>query len=103
MLFWKCRNPESRSEINKGTWSIKLAILAFVGKWFMDTLTLVEDHSNQIQDFNPYRLLHIEDDGSFATDTIRKAFRRLSVKYHPDKVNLEKIPIEKATKRYQNL
>lgn len=82
---------------------MKFAILGFIGRWFMDTLTLVENQSNQIQDFNPYRLLHIDDDGSFATDEIRRAFRRLSVKYHPDKVNLEKVPIEKAQRRYQNL
>jgi len=55
-----------------------------------------------VEDFNPYIRLKLEDDGSFNTKEIRQAYRRLAVKYHPDKVN-KSIPREKALKRYQVL
>jgi|688.fasta_scaffold302521_2 preprotein translocase subunit Sec63 len=53
--------------------------------------------------FDPYKLLHIDNDSSFGTASIREAYHRLAKKYHPDKVDLSKIPEEKAKKRYLNL
>ena len=79
-------------------------ILAFFAKWLMETYDVVEEVQRlEEKPFNPYLLLHIEEDGSFGTDDIRKAFHRLSLKYHPDKVNYEKVDRAKALKRYENL
>ena len=50
--------------------------------------------------FDPYKLLHIDSDAGFNTQEIRDAYRRLQKKYHPDKVDLTKIPEDKAKKRY---
>lgn len=56
-------------------------------------------------EWSPYKVLHIEDDGSFATPEIKKAYKKLSKKYHPDKVNWEKLQghEEKVEKRWHNL
>ena len=56
-----------------------------------------------MQNFDPYKLLHIDNDSSFGTKEIKDAYYRLAKKYHPDKVDKNKIPEEKARRRYQNL
>lgn len=50
-------------------------------------------------------MLHIQDDGSFNTPEIKDAYRRLSKKYHPDKVDWKKFQgqEEKVKKRWENL
>lgn len=53
--------------------------------------------------FDPYKLLHIENDMSFGTKEIRDAYYKLAKKYHPDKVDFTKVPEDKARRRYQNL
>jgi len=52
--------------------------------------------------FDPYRLLQIEDDGSFGTKEIKNAYKRLAKKYHPD-ANRDVIDEDKAKKRWNNL
>lgn len=47
--------------------------------------------------------MHIPNDGTFNTKEINAAYRRLAKKYHPDAVNPEKVPVEKAQKRWYNL
>ena len=47
--------------------------------------------------------MHIPDDGSFDTPTIRESYDRLAAKYHPSKVNPDKVPYNKAIKRWKNL
>jgi len=42
-------------------------------------------------EWNPYKVLHLEDNGEFDTEEIRQAYRRLSKKWHPDKVNWDKL------------
>jgi len=76
-----------------------------MAKWTFDVYNLTqEDVKNNVgTNFDPYRLLHIENDASFDTADVKKAYRRLSVKYHPDKVDNTKISVEAANKRYQRL
>lgn len=53
--------------------------------------------------FEPYKLLKLEDDGSFDTEIINANFQRLQKKYHPKNVNSNKVPYLKAVRRYENL
>ena len=53
--------------------------------------------------FDPYKLLHIANDGSFNTKEIKNAYKRLAKKYHPDAVNTEVISEDKAQRRWLNL
>lgn len=50
-------------------------------------------------------MLHIDDDGAFNSKEIREAYRRLSKKYHPDKVNWDKLKGQEdaVNRRWNNL
>lgn len=105
-MLCQCGSTEGRYTIsqNQGKFGIKFMCLAFFLNWTMNTYELVEEiQAKSEKPFNPYSLLHIDDDGSFNTDEIKRAFRRLSLKYHPDKVDPEKVDPEKAKKRFENL
>jgi len=97
-------SEEKRREKKKSL-VIRAIIFTFVAKWLVDTHDLVqaEIEAGDMSGFDPYKLLHIDNDSSFGTKQIRDAYYKLAKKYHPDKVNLDKIPIEKARRRYQNL
>ena len=72
-------------------------------KWMLDTYELVDRQINKENTgkvFDPYKLLHIENDSSFKTDKIEQAFDRLARKYHPDNVDKNKVPYLKAKKRW---
>ncbi len=60
-------------------------------KWTFDTIDLVQADAEFNAEWNPYKLLKLEDDGSFNTKQIKDAYKRLSLKYHPDKVNMAKL------------
>lgn len=104
-MFLSCSSAEKRHNLSYGKWSLKFSMLCFVGKWLLDTYDLVElERSKALSKvFDPYALLHIDADGSFDTKKISNAYHRLAVKYHPDKVNFEKVPREKAVARWHRL
>ena len=86
----------------------KWMFVSYVGKWMIDTYDLVEiqysnEGLNNNSAFDPYKLLKLEDDGSFDTDAINTSFHRLQKKYHPKNVNSDKVPYLKAVRRYDNL
>ena len=86
------------------TFGIKFMVLAFVIVWLLETEAVVQEVTlQQEKPFNPYLLLHIDEDGSFGTSEIRQAYHKLSLKYHPDKVNYQKVDRTKALRRYNNL
>jgi len=92
-----------------GHWFVKMLIMSFFAKWGLETYELVEkqmkkkDSPLKPKAFDPYKLLHIEADGSFGTEDITLAFDHLAAKYHPSRVDKEKVPYAKAMKRYDNL
>ena len=113
-LIMQCAQTHRRVHLSYGKWSMKWAMLCFVGKWMLDVYDLVEKQqkkneqaavlSAKAREFDPYKLLHIDNDGSFGTAEIEAAYDRLSVKYHPDVVKLSgKVPYVKAKKRWDNL
>jgi translocation protein SEC63 len=97
-----CNKRERHNHPKKG--ALKILVLAFFGKWIKDTYVLVEESQNSdLEGFDPYKLLHLENDATFDTPAIKNAYRRLSVKYHPDKVDYSKVDKDKALRRYRRL
>ena len=84
---------------------MKLLVICFVAKWLTDTheLVMLEAEKASDEEFNPYKLLHIENDGSFDTKEIRTAYKTLAKKYHPDAVNTDVGSLDKTQKRWYNL
>jgi hypothetical protein len=80
----------------------KIVFFLLLGRWTYDTYYLVEKDIAEggTGGFDPYKLLHIENDASFASQEIRQAYRRLSLKYHPDKIDFNKVPEVAARRRY---
>jgi len=67
----------------------KIVTIVFLGIWIWRVYDLTQQDvkDNITANFDPYRLLHINNDASFDTKAVKQAYRRLSVKYHPDKVD----------------
>ena len=109
LLMHSCCNEKKRVNLGYGGWFIKFVIVCLFTKWLIETYDIVEKHNNKKEEkgnkqvFDPYKLLHIANDGSFDTEEITFAFNRLAEKYHPSKVNADKVPYNKAVKRWENL
>jgi len=103
-LYTVC-NAERSSKANPRHKLYQVIFMLFLTKWIMDVYDLThQDVANNLSSkFDPYRLLHINNDASFDTKAVKQAYRRLSVKYHPDKVDKSKISPEAANRRYQRL
>lgn len=59
-------------------------ILVFVGLWFYQTYGLVQEVSQEFKEFDPYSILNVKQ-GTFNTPEIKKSYRNLAKKLHPDK------------------
>ena len=82
---------------------MKWALLTYFAKWMMDTYDFVDEQmviDNTGKAFDPYKLLHITNNGDFDTPLINNSFDRLAAKYHPNRVDKEKVPRDKAMKRW---
>lgn len=94
-----------RRKNNRLGFLVRLLFAGFISKWAFDTYWLVQESINEsdLVGFDPYKLLHIDNDASFDTKEIKQAYYRLAKKYHPDKVDFSKVPEDKARRRYENL
>ena len=106
LILFACSSTEKRLKLKYGQWVFKWVVVCFVGKWMLETYDLVEKQmgkdnkeGGEVNEFNPYKLLHIKDDGSFNTTLIHTEYQRLRAKYNPAAVS-DKIPKDKALKRY---
>ena len=93
LLLAACSSTDKRLNLKYSHWMAKWTLICLVGKWMLATYDLVEqqmvkDNSGvDMTDFDPYRLLHITNDGSFNTTLMRTEYKRLRSKYNPVKVS----------------
>lgn len=105
LLIYSVATKEKRASVHKPTLLIKLLILCFVAKWLTDTheLVMLEAQRASEDAFDPYRVLQLENDGSFDTREIKQAYKTLAKKYHPDSVNTDIVSMDKAQRQWYNL
>lgn len=109
VLISACSSTQKRLNLSYGRWMAKWMIIAYVGKWMIETYDIFEaqytrdtDPNHVPEEFNPYKLLHLKEESGFQTDEIEKAYDRLSVKYDPRNVP-KSVPQWKAVRRYKRL
>lgn len=76
------KNTSGWKRLNNTTYVVNLVVLIIAWVIFLYLITLVIDHG-EVSSFDPYQILGIEQ-GTSLSD-IKKAYRKLSLKYHPDK------------------
>ena len=68
---------------------------------------MLEAEKTSDEEFNPYKILGIENDGSFNTKEIKAAYKSLAKKYHPDSAKTDIVLKEKVwynlVRAYQTL
>jgi preprotein translocase subunit Sec63 len=75
----------------KKSFFTRLAIAALLTYWAYHTSDIIQQDQSFASDWDPYRVLKLEDDGQFNSKEVREAYKRLSKKWHPDKVNWDKL------------
>lgn len=69
-----------------------MLLFALLARWCYLTVDVISTSDSSLNsEWNPYKVLHLDDDGSFDTREIRESYRTLSRKYHPDKVDWNKL------------
>lgn len=65
-------------------WSLRFIFMSILWVVFiMLLIQLPKFNSKEMADFNPYKILNIEEGAELST--IRRAYRKMSLKWHPDK------------------
>jgi len=65
-------------------WSLRFIFLSILWVIFiMLLIQLPKFHNEKMTDFDPYKILHVEEDAELST--IKRAYRKMSLKWHPDK------------------
>lgn len=65
----------------------RFILTLLVARWVWALAEVARQDQTFASEWNPYSVLHIEDSGQFNTPEIRDAYKKLSKKYHPDKVD----------------
>eukprot|EP00347_Sterkiella_histriomuscorum_P016782 403351874 len=83
--------------------ALKSFILLAVCAWFYQVFQLIQEEqaNSTSKDFDPYAILNV-DQGEFNSQKVRKAYRNLAVKYHPDK-HVGSSDMEKVRQDYFDL
>ena len=113
-LLCQCSSPNKRAFLSYPMWMMKWSLVCYAGKWMLDSYDVLEiqmqEENTGVVSFDPYKLLHINNDGAFNTTAIYNSFDRLDVKYNPNVIRAKnsvqgakKVPMDKAIKRYENL
>jgi translocation protein SEC63 len=79
------------ARLNKWQFILNFVALIVCFALFLYLLSLVYTHG-QVSQFDPYQILGIEP--GLETGAIKKAYRKLSLKYHPDKNPGDKVAEE---------
>ena len=65
-------------------------MVCYAGKWMMESYDIVEIHMQEMNSgeaaFDPYKLLHINNNGAFNTTLMYNSYHKLEAKYHPNVV-----------------
>ena len=83
---------------------VKILICAFLTRWTLCTLDLFQNQKN-FTEWDPYKILHIKNDGKFNSFEMRQSYHKLKNIYHPDKVDKVKLAGKEAQvlQRWDNL
>lgn len=65
---------------------IHSTILVLLALWIYQVFTLVQEDAAATQTFDPHEVLGIPQSSGFNSAEVKKAYRKLAVQYHPDKV-----------------
>lgn len=91
------------ARLNTTTYMVNLSVLIVAWAVFLYLLTLVSQ-DGEVNTFDPYTILGVQQEA--AVGEIKKAYRKLSLKYHPDKNIGDKVAEEmfmRIAKAYEAL